>query len=233
MKKGVSVFMKNMISLLSSMAKSKSLAIKSKMEAMKARVIIFSLLKNKKLPLTLRTGSISHKIHALLLKNAVSRKDIDQNTNEETDDSLQVGFHKANTFADGDTYRYYDDYDAEDDKYPDLRHSLFDQEDDLDLGNPSASVIDLVKNSMEHDGEDFSLEDEIDHVADLFIMKFHKRMRLQKLQSFKRYQDMLERIFLECSIQYGTLEVDIEYVITREKPSVVLQEEILRECSNA
>ncbi|KAI6686778.1 hypothetical protein NL676_032691 [Syzygium grande] len=51
-------------------------------------------------------------------------------------------------------------------KYPDLRHSLFDEEeDDVDLGG---SVIDLVKNAKE-EGDEFCLEDEVDHVADLFI----------------------------------------------------------------
>ncbi|KAL4587322.1 hypothetical protein LXL04_000191 [Taraxacum kok-saghyz] len=167
MKKGSSAFMKNIISLV----KSKSLAIKSKVEAMKAKVIIFSLLKNKKLPLTWRTCSISHKIHALLLKAPVSHEDIDQNVNE-----LATDVNNLQLCCYGDA----------DDKYPDLRHSLFDHEEDLDFGNPGDSVIDLVKNSMEDVGEDFSLEQEIDHVADLFILKFHKRMRLQKLESFKR-----------------------------------------------
>ncbi|KAJ0763225.1 hypothetical protein HanOQP8_Chr04g0169921 [Helianthus annuus] len=190
-KGGASLFMKNIISQLSSLAKSKSLAIKRKVESIKARVIICSLSKNKKLPL-----SISHKIHALLLGGTASLEDNNHKVFEPTnnvDNVLQLVLHKADSLGDW----YHEDYAAdeeEDNKYPDLRHSLFDQEDDLDLGNdPNASVIDLVKNSMADDGEDFSLEDEIDHVADLFIMKFHKRMRLQKLESFKRYQDMLER----------------------------------------
>ncbi|KAJ0798314.1 hypothetical protein HanPI659440_Chr04g0183471 [Helianthus annuus] len=184
-KGGASLFMKNIISQLSSLAKSKSLAIKRKVESIKARLIICSLSKNKKLPL-----SISHKIHALLLGGTASLEDNNHKVFEPTNvDNLQLVLHKADSLGDW----YHEDYAAdeeEDNKYPDLRHSLFDQE---DLGNPNASVIDLVKNSMADDGEDFSLEDEIDHVADLFIMKFHKRMRLQKLESFKRYQDMLER----------------------------------------
>ncbi|MFS7933518.1 hypothetical protein Hanom_Chr04g00380791 [Helianthus anomalus] len=176
-KGGASLFMKNIISHLSSLAKSKSLAmIKRKVKSIKARVIICSLSKNKKLPL-----SISHKIHALLLGGTASLEDNNHTVFEPTNvDSLELVLHKADSLGD-------EDYaaDDEDSKYPDLRHS---QEEDL--GNPNASVIDLVKNSM---ADDFRLEDEIDHVADLFIMKFHKRMRLQKLESFKRYQDMLER----------------------------------------
>ncbi|KAK1425529.1 hypothetical protein QVD17_20882 [Tagetes erecta] len=165
MKKGVSLLLKNIISI----TKSK---LRSKVESLKAKLIICSLLKNKKLSLTLRTGSISHKIHALLHGG--------------TDDDLKV-LESANVSHEA---HMDDDCVDDDDKYPDLRHFLFDEEDDDD---PNASVIDLVKNSMEDEGEDFKLEDEIDHVADLFISKFHKRMRLQKLESFKRYQDMLQR----------------------------------------
>ncbi|KAI3773536.1 hypothetical protein L1987_48066 [Smallanthus sonchifolius] len=171
MKKGVSLFLKNIISRLTSITKSKSLAIKSKAESMKARVIICSLLKNKKLPIAIRTGSISHKIHALLLGGTEDNNHrVLESTND--DNNLQLVLHKENSLED------------------EYHHSLFDPEDDHDLGDPNGSVIDLV---MEHDGGDFRLEDEIDRVADLFIMKFHKRMRLQKLESFKRYQDMLER----------------------------------------
>ncbi|KAG5521703.1 hypothetical protein RHGRI_034056 [Rhododendron griersonianum] len=86
-------------------------------------------------------------------------------------------------------------------KYLELTQSLFkredEDEDELDLGDPNGSVIDLVRNNKEARGgvnhEDFKLEDEINQVADLFILKFHKRMRLQKLESFKRYQEMLQR----------------------------------------
>jgi hypothetical protein len=42
------------------------------------------------------------------------------------------------------------------------------------------------------DGE-FRLEDEIDRVADVFIRRFHDQMKLQKLESFKRFCEMLER----------------------------------------
>lgn len=87
-------------------------------------------------------------------------------------------------------YRYeYDGGEEEeeddDDKYPDLTHSLFDSE-DLDFGG---SVIDLVKNSKEEAGEEFKLEDEIDHVADLFIKRVRRQMILQKQQSIKRHKE--------------------------------------------
>ncbi|CAA0839041.1 Unknown protein [Striga hermonthica] len=77
--------------------------------------------------------------------------------------------------------------DDDDDKYPDLRHTLFDEEIADLLDESASSAIDIVKNSKQN----FNLEDEIDEVADLFITKFHRRMRLQKLLSFKRHQQML------------------------------------------
>ncbi|GER39230.1 hypothetical protein STAS_15833 [Striga asiatica] len=75
----------------------------------------------------------------------------------------------------------------DDDKYPDLRHTLFDEEIAHLLDESASSAIDIVKNTKQN----FNLEDEIDEVADLFITKFHRRMRLQKLLSFKRHQQML------------------------------------------
>lgn len=86
------------------------------------------------------------------------------------------------------SYYNYDDAADDDDKYPDLTHSLFDSE-DLDLGG---SVIDLVKNSKEEAGEEFKLEDEIDRAADLFIMKFRRQMELQKQESLKRKREIMQ-----------------------------------------
>lgn len=85
-----------------------------------------------------------------------------------------------------------DDHYDQKDKYPDLRHSLFEDDDDdeYEMGRPG-SVIELVKKSKEAQkggeiGEEFKLEDEIDEVADLFIKRFHHHMWIQKQNSFKR-----------------------------------------------
>lgn len=53
------------------------------------------------------------------------------------------------------------------------------------------SVIEMVKNSKEEAGEEFSLENDIDHVAELFITNFHRQMRMQKQNSINRYHQML------------------------------------------
>ncbi|KAG5249602.1 DUF761 domain-containing protein [Salix suchowensis] len=189
MKSKASVLLKQMMSLLSSIPKAKSLAIKTKTSALKTRAIVLSLMRSKRV----LVGSISSKIHRILGQPEKDSEDDDNGDqskaivlycNATANESLSSCSQMAGTGNDEATnHCYY--YDDDDDKYPDLTHSLFD-EDNFD--DPGGSIIDLVKNSRE-DGKDFSLEDEIDHVADLFIMRFHKQMRLQKLESFKRNQE--------------------------------------------
>ncbi|XP_044509798.1 uncharacterized protein LOC123228434 [Mangifera indica] len=183
MKNQASTFFKKVICLLTSIAKAKSMAIKNKTSAAKARLIMFSLMKSKKALLGL--GSISNKIHGLLGHH-------DDDHNHQGNQSKAIVVYNAIAATESQSI-YNDDIDDNDnDKYPDLTHSLFDEfEDDED--DQGGSIIDMVKNSKEEVGENFSLEEEIDHVADLFIKRFHKQMRLQKLQSFKRFQEMLAR----------------------------------------
>lgn len=187
------------MSVLSTMAKSKSTAIKSKTEDIKAKLMVLSLLKSKKLSISgLGTKAISHKIHSLL-----GHKE-EQDHDDENDKAIVLYNNAPEGVEDFSHYQYNNGTNEEilllsngedheyDDKYPDLTHSLFDEEDEY-LGDPNASAIDMVRNFKEEEGQNFVLEDEIDNVADLFIKKFHKRMRLQKLESFKRYQEMLKR----------------------------------------
>lgn len=158
----------------SSIAKAKSIAVKSKMTAAKGRLIMLTLMKRKKAVLL---GSISNKIHGLL---GVDKEENNQNQDDQSKAIVP--------------YSYDDDCDGDDDedKYPDLTHCLFDEEMELEAETQGGSIIEMVRNSKE-EGEDFRLEDEIDHVADLFITRFYKQMRLQKLLSFKRHQEMMER----------------------------------------
>ncbi|KAL4352764.1 hypothetical protein GQ457_06G042780 [Hibiscus cannabinus] len=173
MKNKPSVLLKQMLSsvLANSIAKAKSMAAKGKLNAAKARLIISTLLKSKK---AVFLGSISTNIHGLL------------GDEQEQDDQSKAVVPYSFDFASN-----YGDVDDED-KYPDLTHSLFDEESELEAATRGGSIVEMVRNSKE-EGEDFHLEDEIDHVADLFITRFYKQMRLQKLLSFKRHQEMMER----------------------------------------
>lgn len=191
MKSKASGFLKQIISVITTIAKAKTLALKTKTRAIKTRLIIFSLLRNKKILMS----SVSDKLRVLMGQQQHENKkqeDSDQASgknaivlyNSLSQESLPIPTHTE--FLE-DNF----DYDDENGKYPDLTHSLFEAE-DVDFEDPGGSVIDLVKNSKP-EGEEFKLEDEIDHAAELFIKRFHRQLRLQKQLSFKRYQEMLER----------------------------------------
>ncbi|KAL0420775.1 UNVERIFIED_CONTAM: hypothetical protein Slati_3100400 [Sesamum latifolium] len=206
--------LKQIICMVSSLTRAKCMVIRTKTDAMKAQLMVTALTvlsKKKKLSVGAISGKINHAIDGIFNhRRSSSSKDVEE---EDGDDdqvskaivlySNKVAMEHQSAGLIGDEagcssgrvqWSGYDD-ENEDDKYPDLRHSLFDEEEkELEelLDDTNSSVIDLVKNSKEN-GESFNLEEEIDEVADLFINKFHKRIRLQKLLSFKRYQQMLER----------------------------------------
>lgn len=221
-KKVCAALVKQIIGAVSSMGKGKTLeALKRKTRAIKARIIIFSLLSNNKLVMI---TSISHKLHALFGHSDDS--DHQQLEEEEDDDDDGINqdhqYQNSSSIINNDhsiilmsshesqshlqqprpvhdnniisTPTDHHDYDyittSEDhvvvndaEKYPDLTHSQFDSDDDQ-----FGSVIDIVKNSKQEAGQEFSLEEDIDHVADLFIRRFHRQIRIQKQHSFKRQQ---------------------------------------------
>ncbi|KAF9607011.1 hypothetical protein IFM89_030430 [Coptis chinensis] len=189
MRNKASAYLKQMLSLLSAVVKAKSMALKSKSSAFKTRLIIFSLIKNKKVLL----GSISDKINSLLGQEHM-RKDDDM-----VEQNKAIVLHSSTASANeysqpnpscSDSLVVHE-YSYED-EYPDLTHTLFECDGEDYEEQTMGSVIDLVKNSKDV-GEEFSLEDEIDQVADLFITRFHRQLRLQKQHSIKRYQEMLHR----------------------------------------
>lgn len=201
-------FLKHVIAGLSSMAKSKTLALKSKTNAIKARLIIFSLLMNKRYVMS----SISDKFQSVLGHHSHSHtkeecllgdgsgdnqknKSIVVLINDNIAHSYEAVSNRSETQVvvedkdqgDCESFHMYEELDGGDDdgKYQDLTHTMFDSE-DLDFG---CSVIDLVKNSKEEAGQEFKMEEEIDHMADLFIKKFRRQILLQKQDSVKRHHE--------------------------------------------
>lgn len=189
MKNGASGVSKQIVSLLMTcVAKTKWMAVKSKTSALKSRIPVLSLLRNKKVLL----HSMTEKILSNLGQRGGHRED-------EVADKLSrdaVILHDEVEWSPSRTHDRLDDdgirNEEEDEKYPDLTHYLFEEEGE-DVGVRSGSIIEMVKKGRGEEAEEFRLEDEIDHAADLFIMRFHKQMRMQKLESFKRYQEMLQR----------------------------------------
>ncbi|KAL9279371.1 hypothetical protein AtEden1_Chr5g0096611 [Arabidopsis thaliana] len=177
--KKASDFVKQIINMLTCLAKDKTKELKRKTRAFKTRLVIFSLLHNRHMVV----GSLSHK-----LKSNQTSKKIDHDNKDVQDyhDKNMVVVYSQNVNAMSSTpvsphvqYQYTeeeDDEEGEEEKYPDLRHSLFEAE---------GSVIEMVKHSKEDNGEEFRLEDEIDKVADLFITRFHRQMWLQKQLSLE------------------------------------------------
>ncbi|TYH39325.1 hypothetical protein ES332_D12G172300v1 [Gossypium tomentosum] len=196
--------LKQIIAGLTTMAKAKTMALKSKTKAIKTRLVIFSLLQNRKFLMS----SFSEKLNALMGHNAKISKELEDDDCGDQQSQAIVLYNSNNamwlpstaeTKYDDQEEEEYGDGDGDGDeaeaeageKYPDLTHSLF-ESGEMELGDPGSSVIDIVKNSKTDKGEEFRLEGEIDRVADLFIKRFHRQMRLQKQLSLKRRQEMME-----------------------------------------
>ncbi|KAG8475447.1 hypothetical protein CXB51_032219 [Gossypium anomalum] len=213
MKNKATGLLKQIIAGLTTMAKAKTMALKSKTKAIKTRLVIFSLLQNRKFLMS----SFSEKLNALMGHNDKISKELEDDDFGDQQGQTIVLYNSNNAMwlpstaetkyddqeeeeeeeygdgdGDGDEGEAEAEAEAEaEEKYPDLTHSLF-ESGEMELGDPGSSVIDIVKNSKTDKGEEFRLEDEIDRVADLFIKRFHRQMRLQKQLSLKRRQEMME-----------------------------------------
>ncbi|PQQ00917.1 uncharacterized protein Pyn_39869 [Prunus yedoensis var. nudiflora] len=214
MKKKVSALVKQIIAAVSSIAKNRTLALRSKTRAIKTRIIIFSLL-NKK-------AAAAQQHHYPESEEDDHQEDQDQskgkagelvvNPSRSYNDIINVvvshGSHQHQPVdliinpTDDDhihmTADSEDNIDIDDDIDHGYLHNLVEAQAQAQAGDHHLdvdryceeedqfeSVIDIVKNSKQQAGQEFSLEDDIDHVADLFIRRFHRQITIQKQHSFK------------------------------------------------
>ncbi|XP_066346538.1 uncharacterized protein [Miscanthus floridulus] len=211
MKSKASTFLKlkQMVSAIVAAVKSKSTAVRVKTSALKTRLLIFGILRNKKLLMT----AINHKIHAIMGQQEAAgdggnNKDgggQERGAAGDKDENGGGGRKAIVLYQPPASYSFSSELGAheaeaeEQDSDDYLTHSLFAEEDDDEedeLVNAPGSVIDVMRDAREREageGAEFSLEDEIDHVADVFIRRIHRQLKLQKLDSFKRLCEMLER----------------------------------------
>jgi hypothetical protein len=200
MKTKASTFLKQMVSTIVAVVKAKSTVVRAKTSTLKTRLLIIGILRNKKLLM----AAINTKIHAIIGHqqqghvNGNNKKDNgDASASNDDDEKAVVLYSVASapsySFSSSDNQEAAEAGDIDDDDY--LTHTLFADEDD-ELVRAPGSVIDVMRDAREReggDGADFRLEDEIDHVADVFIRRIHRQLKLQKLDSFKRFWEMLER----------------------------------------
>ncbi|GMJ09722.1 hypothetical protein like AT5G13880 [Hibiscus trionum] len=139
--------------------KAKTMAIKSKTKAIKTRLLIFSLLQNRKLLMS----SFSDKLNALMGQGQHNHDKITKELEIHQQSHSIVLYNSSNAMS-----------------TPQTNGGAELEEMEMEMIEPGASVIDIVKNSREEKGQEFRLEDEIDRVADLFIKRFHRQIRMQK-----------------------------------------------------
>jgi hypothetical protein len=216
--KKASKYLKKLFSAIVVAVKARSMAVGTKAGSLRTRLVVLSIMRNKKLLLS----AIQSKIHAIMGAGSSSSSHGAYNNDAMT---THHGGASENGHGDGQQQRYSLGRKAA--VLQSLPSFVVDQEaravvllsslpsfpleregggeeaeDNNDNGekhlvvNAAAalpdSAVELARSAAEG-GSEFRLEDEIDRVADVFIRRFHDQMKLQKLESFKRFCEMLER----------------------------------------
>eukprot|EP01018_Ginkgo_biloba_P017889 Gb_28400 [translate_table: standard] len=179
MKMEASALVKQLWSVLSSVLKSKSNAVKGKAaDAMKCKVVMLGLMKNKKM-----FGAISHRVNAMF---SAGHEEDGRSSSKDEQNALTV--YRATTDVMPSTQQHCEREEL--DRFLST-HRIFDS--DQSPGNNDQSMAIIPADLGRMSEVSLQLEEEIDSLADAFIKRFHSQMRLQKLHSFKRYQEMLDR----------------------------------------
>ncbi|CAM0877424.1 unnamed protein product [Alopecurus aequalis] len=196
-----SMFLKHLFSAIVAAVKGRSAATRTKTSAVRTRLVIFSILRNKKLLMS----AINTKIQAIMGGRSQdgnhpveAASGPSSGGGRKTAAVLQnlpsfVLLNSLPSFAMGRDGGGGSDSPlvmvrSEEEREKGMAKQL------QQLANaPPGSVVDLARGAAEQGGVELRLEDEIDHVADVFIRRFHDQMKLQKLESFKRFCEMLER----------------------------------------
>ncbi|KAM0866068.1 hypothetical protein ACQ4PT_042863 [Festuca glaucescens] len=200
-----SQFLKQLFSAIVAAVKGRSTATGSKTSPVRTRLVIFSILRNKKLLM----NAINSKIHAIMGGGSQDDSERGNGSNHLVAAASSGVGRKAAVLQNLPSFVLLNslpsftmgrDGGGSDSPLVMVSSEVEKEEGgegvakQLQLANvPPGSVIDLARSAAERGGVEFRLEDEIDHVADVFIRKFHDQMKLQKLDSFERFCEMLER----------------------------------------
>ncbi|KAK3154166.1 hypothetical protein QOZ80_2BG0187110 [Eleusine coracana subsp. coracana] len=224
--KKASKYLKQLFSTIVAVVKARSMAVGTKAGSLRTRLLVLSIMRNKKLLLS----AIQNKIHAIMggasssaaYSNAVASRS-HHGSGGVDDDRDGAGEHAHG----GDGYQHLlASCRKKAAVLQNLPSFVVDQETRAvvllsslpsfaleregsgsfarsplaggeeaagDNDNDNGEKSQLVVDNAAEGGAEFRLEDEIDRVADVFIRRFHDQMKLQKLESFKRFCEMLEK----------------------------------------
>lgn len=206
--KKASRFLKGLLSAIVAAVKARSAAVRAKTSAVRTRLIVLGILRNKKLLLS----AINRKIHAIVSSGGGGGSSHGEyggggeSYGGEQQQHLSGihlvgggGYRKAAVLHSLPSFVVEQERSAvvllsslpsfamDRDVYGGGGEAEAEEEQEVGGKQQQQSVIELAR------GAEFRLEDEIDHVADVFIRRFHEQMKLQKLESFKRLCEMLDR----------------------------------------
>ncbi|KAL5201110.1 hypothetical protein ABZP36_035464 [Zizania latifolia] len=157
---------------------------RSKASALRARFLLVSSLRRR----MAMVGTISHRIHALMVEKEKARNlALIMPRKAKTGRCDKQALHDDEMATDLSELALFD---QEDHGYPDWTLSLFSDEDcysgeyddgmlladELDDDDDEPSVIDIIRSNREDEGLEFNIDDEIDQAADMFIRRIRERM---------------------------------------------------------
>ncbi|MQL96649.1 hypothetical protein Taro_029327 [Colocasia esculenta] len=169
MRSKASGYLKQVLTLLASAIKSKSAMLKRKTGAVKTRLIIFRLLHNRKLLMS----AISDKIRHLI---AVGREADGEATSGDDGNKTILRYISAEANEVPPEWKEMIEAGAAGGEIIECEEEEeYSCYSDLASTDSTGSAIGLVLNS------EVVVEDDIDHAAELFIKRFHERIRMQEM----------------------------------------------------
>lgn len=148
-------------------------ALRGKASVLRARLLFLASLRRR----TAVVGAISHNLRALMPGNAPAPAPDGGRLPAAEDDDEQMALDDFAGLSELATLFQEVDDDDDGARYPDWTHSMFDDDDDGEGGGEEAvSVMEVIRRRREGDGEEFDMEEEIDHAADMFIRRVRHRM---------------------------------------------------------
>ncbi|KAF0933877.1 hypothetical protein E2562_020010 [Oryza meyeriana var. granulata] len=217
--KKASRFLKDIFSAIVAAVKARSTAVRAKTSAVRTRLIVFGILRNKKLLLS----AINRKIHAIVSSGSSHGEyggEVTTHHGSGGGESCGAGgeqqhhlsgIHLLGGNRKAAVLQSLPSFVVEQERSAVVLLSSLpsfamdrdgggggeereEEEHEQEMGGKQQlSVIELARGAAEDGGVEFRLEDEIDHVADVFIRRFHEQIKLQKLESFKRLCEILDR----------------------------------------